>query len=85
MFGVVSRGRGHEKACFSMRSPGAPLIVRSHFLAAYGIRLLHASMAHVKQQIYNFNWTSVPVREIGGANGEIQKEQEQSEAQPDGA
>jgi hypothetical protein len=42
-------------------------------------------MTYVKQQIQTFYWTSVPVREMGGPNGKIQKEQEQSEAQPDGA
>jgi hypothetical protein len=63
------------------------------FAVAYDIRLLYATMAYVKNRFYAkvflvyklFLSVCVIAYEEKTANDKIQKEREQTEAQPDGA
>jgi hypothetical protein len=69
--------------------------LRTHFRAAYCMRLLYAFMTHVKNTFYADVFLAYKViafslrdrlwRRDLPANDKIQKEQEQTEAQPDGA
>ena len=76
---------------FLRRVFGAAFLIFLFILAAYCMRLIYADMTYVKHTFYadvSLAY-SLSVCVIGyeekTANGKIQKEQEQSEARPDGA
>jgi hypothetical protein len=82
-----------EKSCLAFRDFSS---LRTHFRAAYCIRLLYAFIAHVKNAFYADVFLAYKLllsacvigyeeRGVKTANGKIQKEQEQTEAEPHGA